>query len=88
MFSLCDRLSCVAPQVKEIRVTISQTDKAKKGRITAQMLVGTFVIPKCAQAGTKLVFDFERQVKGNVVHFEALSNYGGDHLAPAKISVF
>jgi len=72
-------------QVKMIRVQILYTDP--KGAVLHQYSVGKFVIPK-AQPATQMYFEFKKPIKGNIVSFEFLCNYGGREICPSKINLF
>jgi len=72
-------------QVKMIRVQILYTDP--KGAVLHQYSVGKFVIPK-AQPATQMYFEFKKPIKGNIVSFEFLCNYGGQEICPSKINLF
>jgi len=68
-----------------IRVQILYTDP--NGAVLHQYSVGKFVIPK-AQLSTQMYFEFKKPIKGNIVSFEFLCNYGGHEICPSKINLF
>ena len=73
-------------QVKEVRIVVNNMNL--RGEVFQQTQLGVFVIPK-VQANTPLFFDFEADIKGNVISFECLSTYGDDEMCPpGKIQMY
>lgn len=73
-------------QVRELRMVVSHMNL--RGEVFQQTQLGVFVIPK-VQANTTLYFDFEAEIKGNIMTFECLSTYGDDEMCPpGKIQLY
>jgi len=56
-------------------------NKTPKGEIVNLRNLGEFTIPR-VKSNTQLFFDFEVEIKGNTISFEALSSYGDQEISP------
>ena len=76
-----------------VRASVLQLVQRKKSKTLepqGRIVLGTYVVPKCATAeGAVLVYNFDTPAQGNVLRLECVANYGSqEQTLLGKISLF